>query len=168
MNTACSIRVTVKLYINIPFESTSHARVLFSHYHFRFSLPAIDWLGGVEYVTMLVDPVAKELAIRPSTRKNRASVKWANKYNQHMFSPTDIRAPHFLDRLYRLMCWDASMDYSVSGQLMYMVDGPMMLFALENASAEPRYETQLIISADPRDIVVVPITEIVTADSILI
>ena len=39
--------------------------------------------------------------------------------------------------------------------------------SIENASAEPRYETQLIISADPRDIVVVPITEIVTADSIL-
>lgn len=85
------------------------------------------------YVELLVHPIRKELAIRPTTKDNRYAIQWTNgtKNNQ---SPRTVAAKAYINTLYEIFSWDLENNYKLYGRVYRENLDSACIFAGTNAS----------------------------------
>jgi DNA invertase Pin-like site-specific DNA recombinase len=79
-----------------------------------FSTYGVQKFSGVPYVEILVHPGKMLLAVRPSAKDNRHSIRWS-KSNDAGMSPRIISGAAFLPTLYRLFGWQKDCKYRIRG-----------------------------------------------------
>lgn len=121
------------------FNSGSKISVTISLDGIRFGMDALQKLGSIPYVELLIHPIMHQLAVRPSKKEIRTSIKWASVVNEK-YHPKIISGAAFLSTVFELFGWNAEYRYRITGIRRQKDSETVLLFNL--------YETEVLISAE--------------------
>ncbi len=121
------------------FDSGSKINVSISAEGIRFGIDALQKLGRTLYVELLIHPGRHQLAVRPSKKETRTSVKWATAGNKKC-QPQMITGAAFLPMLFELFGWNTEYRYRITGARYQKNNETVLLFNL--------YETEVLIPAE--------------------
>lgn len=105
----------------------------------KFGMDALQKLDSVPYVELLIHPDLYLLAVRPSKKEIRTSVKWATAANVK-YHPKIITGAAFLPTLYDLFGWNVEYRYRITGVRHQKDNETFLLFNL--------HETEVLIPID--------------------
>lgn len=97
-------------------NSHNSPTILISYNKIKFSMECLRKLSKTQYIEMLIHPVERKIAIRPTTKDNRSAVKWANVLDG-IYTPREISAGAFYQTITNLMGWSPSIKYKIMGVL---------------------------------------------------
>lgn len=113
-------------------DSTHRPAVSFGDKRMSFSIACTRKFREKNYVELLINPVERKFAVRPTNKDNRSGVQFSI-HNHGAYSPRGIPATAFLDTIYSLFGWDAECKYRIIGSL-YEQDGELAyIFDADNA-----------------------------------
>lgn len=121
------------------FNAVSKIRVTISIKGIRFGTDALQKLECIPYVELLIHPRLHQLAVRPSKKEIRTSIKWATAANVK-YRPKMITGAAFLPTLFELFGWNAEYRYRITGVCRRKNKEKVLLFNL--------YETEVLIPAE--------------------
>ena len=111
------------------FESIRQPHAIFYQKRIKFSTSCVRKFGNNVYVEMLINPIKRQFAIRPTTKQNRNSVVFA-KLSEGKYIPKDVPAAAFTDTLYSLFGWNTDYKYRILGSLYEYDDEIAYIFEL--------------------------------------
>lgn len=103
------------------FETTRSPNVCFNHKQLKFSTACVRKFNKNNYVELLINPISRKFAIRPTTKDNRNAVEFSKPQAGKMF-PKEIPCAAFGDTVYFLFGWNIDYKYRILGSL-YEKDG---------------------------------------------
>lgn len=121
------------------FNSASKINVTISADGIRFGMDALQKLGSMLYVELLIHPQMYQLAVRPSKKEIRTSIKWATVSDEKRH-PKIITGAAFLPILFELFGWNEEYRYRITGIRRQKGNETVLLFNL--------YETEVLIPAE--------------------
>ena len=85
------------------------------------------------YVELLVHPLRKEIAVRPTNKDNRCAIQWANgvRGNRHSRS---VAAKAYIQTLYQIFGWEQDNNYKLYGRIYRDGQDAACIYAGTNAS----------------------------------
>ena len=85
------------------------------------------------YVELLVHPLRKEIAVRPTAKDNRCAIQWANgvRGNRHSRS---VAAKAYIQTLYQIFGWEQDNNYKLYGRIYRDGQDAACIYAGTNAS----------------------------------
>ena len=98
------------------FDSSSHSFVGFTGKTMKFSALCVKKFGTSSVIELLVHPLKKELAIRPTSPENRNRIVFSKKESLRII-PKQISTAAFSDTLYNIMGWKKDSRYKIQGSL---------------------------------------------------
>lgn len=116
------------------FESIRQPHAIFYQKRIKFSTSCVRKFGNNVYVEMLINPIKRQFAIRPTTKQNRNSVVFA-KLSEGKYIPKDVPAAAFTDTLYSLFGWNTDYKYRILGSLYEYDDEIAYIFETVNSEA---------------------------------
>lgn len=121
------------------FNSASKISVTISIGGMRFGMDALQKLDRIPYVELLIHPRLHQMAVRPSKKEVRTSVKWATAANVK-YHPKIITGAAFLPTMFELFGWNVEYSYRITGVRRQKDVETVLLFDL--------YETEVLIPAE--------------------
>ncbi|MCM1044343.1 MAG: recombinase family protein [Candidatus Gastranaerophilales bacterium] len=121
------------------FNEGSKISVTLSIDGMKFGIDALQKLDNVPYVELLIHPRLHQLAVRPSKKEIRSSIKWATAANIKYY-PKMITGAAFLPTLFELFRWNVEYRYRVTGIRRQKGSETVLLFDL--------HETVVLIPAE--------------------
>lgn len=103
------------------FETTRKPNVVFNHKSIKFSTACVRKFQKNTHIELLVNPISRKFAIRPTKETNRNSVVFS-KVEFGKYYPKDISTAAFSETLYSLFGWNTDYKYRILGEL-YEQDG---------------------------------------------
>ena len=103
------------------FETTRKPNVVFNHKSIKFSTACVRKFAKNTHIELLVNPISRKFAIRPTKETNRNSVVFS-KVEFGKYYPKDISTAAFSETLYSLFGWNTDYKYRILGEL-YEQDG---------------------------------------------
>ena len=85
------------------------------------------------YVELLVHPLRKEMAVRPTTKDNRCAIQWANGARGNRQS-RPVAAKAYIQTLYQIFGWERENNYKLYGRIYRDGQDAACIFAGTNAS----------------------------------
>ena len=85
------------------------------------------------YVELLVHPLRKEIAVRPTTKDNRCAIQWANGPQGYRHS-RPVSAKAYIQTLYQIFGWEQDNNYKLYGRIYRDGQDAACIFAGTNAS----------------------------------
>lgn len=116
------------------FETTRNPNVIFNHKSIKFSTACVRKFGKDNHIELLVNPISRKFAIRPTSESNRNSVVFS-KVEFGKYYPKEISTAAFSETLYSLFGWNTDYKYRILGSL-YEQDGELAyLFDVKESEA---------------------------------
>ncbi len=116
------------------FETTRSPNVCFNHKQLKFSTACVRKFNKNSYVELLINPISRKFAIRPTTKDNRNAVEFSKPQAGKMF-PKEIPCAAFGDTVYFLFGWNIDYKYRILGSL-YEQDGEIAyIFDVKDSEA---------------------------------
>ena len=116
------------------FETTRQPHIVFYHKKIKFSTAIIRKFGKSNYVELLINPISRKFAVRPSTPNNRNAIVFS-KLELGIYYPKDIASAAFSETVYSLFGWNTDYKYRILGSL-YEQDGEMAyIFDVKDSEA---------------------------------
>ena len=103
------------------FDVVSRPVVTFQGKKIKFSTECIRKFGSKNYVELLINPMERKFAVRPTDTQNRSGV-YFSKVSNGIYYPKDVPAGAYGDTLYSLFGWNKDYKYRIIGYL-YEQDG---------------------------------------------
>ena len=107
-----------------------------------FGMEGIKKMNNIEYVELLIHPIKKTLAVRPSTKENRNAVKWS-RYAESGRKPSPISSRAFTKTIFAMLGWRTDCKVRVIGVRKQNDTEAVLLFDLT--------ETELFIPNNPTE-----------------
>ena len=85
------------------------------------------------YVELLVHPLRKEIAVRPTAKDNRCAIQWANGPQGYRHS-RPVSAKAYIQTLYQIFGWEQDNNYKLYGRIYRDGQDAACIFAGTNAS----------------------------------
>ena len=98
------------------FNSSRRPSVTFGDKQIKFSMECIRKFDAKNYVELLVNPIERKFAIRPTDKKNRNGVL-LSKVSNTVYYPRVIPMAAFADTLFSLFGWNTDCKYRIIGSL---------------------------------------------------
>lgn len=102
-------------------DSTHRPAVIFGDNRMSFSIACTRKFREKNFVELLINPVERRFAVRPTNKENRSGVQFSM-HNHGAYSPRGISATAFLSTIYGLFGWKTGCKYRIIGSL-YEQDG---------------------------------------------
>lgn len=116
------------------FDSAHRPVVTFGDRQIKFSVACVRKFGDKNHVELLVNPINRKFAVRPTNAKNRNSVVFS-KSSGGIFYPREISAAAYIETLFNLFGWNTDYKYRIIGSLLEQ-DGEMAyVFDIANSEA---------------------------------
>ena len=96
------------------FDDQNIPAVTLSQKEIRFNQTCISNMSSGNYVELLIHPLKKELAIRPTVQDNRYAVQWS-KGSKKNGETRGIACKAFIDTLFKIMGWNNDYRYRLYG-----------------------------------------------------
>ena len=98
------------------FSTHSNPTVTFADRKIKFSAECIKKFGAKNYVELLINPVERKFAVRPTDPSNRNGVLISKTYGGRP-QPRDIPSAAFSDTVFSLFGWNTDCKYRMTGVL---------------------------------------------------
>ncbi len=121
------------------FNAASKITVTISIDGMKFGMDALQKLDSIPYVELLIHPHRHQLAVRPSKKEIRTSIKWATAADVK-YHPKIITGAAFLPTLFELFEWNTEYRYRITGIRRKKDNETILLFDL--------HETEVLIPKD--------------------
>lgn len=98
------------------FENTCDPHVCFYHKRIKFSAACVRKFDKSNCIEMLINPISRRFAIRPTASDNRNAVVFS-KMSCGKYQPKVISTAAFSETVYTLFGWNTDYKYRISGSL---------------------------------------------------
>lgn len=116
------------------FENTRNPHVCFNHKKIKFSTACVRKFDKNNYIEMLINPISRKFAIRPTTSDNRSAVMFS-KLDNGKYQPKELSTAAFSETVYSLFGWNTDYKYRILGSL-YEQDGEIAyIFDVKDSEA---------------------------------
>lgn len=116
------------------FETTQAPSVSFNHKKIKFSTSCVRKFGKDNSIELLINPISRKFAIRPTTPNNRNAVVFS-KVEFGKYYPKDVSTAAFSETVYSLFGWNTDYKYRILGSL-YEQDGEIAyIFDVKDSEA---------------------------------
>ena len=105
------------------FNPLNRATVVLSDQKIKFNTTCVRKFGNKNRVEILINPLERKLAVRPTDKANRNSVIFSKK-EDGTYLPREIPASAFIGTLFELFGWKLDCKYRIIGSL-YETDTEM-------------------------------------------
>lgn len=105
------------------FDSNRRPAISFSNRRIKFNAPCIRKFASQTYAELLINPIERKLAIRPSDKSNRSAVI-ISKLSNKRYTPREVPAAAFYDTIFSIFEWNKDYKYRIIGSL-YEKDGEL-------------------------------------------
>ena len=116
------------------FDNTGRPFVTFTDKQIKFSAECVKKFGEKNCIELLINPVEKKFAIRPTDTSNRSGVLFS-KTKDGKFRPRDIPAAAFGGTVFSLFGWNTDCKYRIIGFLYENENELAYIFDAENSEA---------------------------------
>lgn len=123
------------------FETTRNPNVTFNHKKIKFSTACVRKFDKNNHIEMLINPISRKFAIRPTTADNRSSVVFS-KLDFGKYYPKDVSTAAFSETLYSLFGWNTDYKYRILGSL-YEQDGEIA-YVFDVKDSEAYFKTYVL------------------------
>ena len=96
------------------FEEKRIPSIMFARGTIKFSNSCVRNMNCGDYVELLVHPIRKKIAIRPTTKDNKFALQWA-KGTEKSPLPRIIACKAYFDTLYQIFDWKTDYTYKLYG-----------------------------------------------------
>ncbi|MCH5186219.1 MAG: recombinase family protein, partial [Oscillospiraceae bacterium] len=115
------------------FENTRNPNICFYHKKIKFNTACVRKFDK-NNIELLINPISRKFAIRPTTPDNRNGVIFS-KLDRGKYFPKDISTAAFSETVYSLFGWNTDYKYRVLGSL-YEHDGEIAyIFDMKDSEA---------------------------------
>lgn len=104
--------------------------ILITHKKVRFNLISLHKFQNTDYIELLIHTAEGLLAVRPSMKEKRNSIRWS-KFSEVKKVPKDIGIAAFIPTLYELCGWNTKYTYRCLGQFHQKGEEMILLFNLK-------------------------------------
>ena len=108
-----------------PFMTISHKEIMFSS-------KCLRKFDGNQYIEILISPDKRLIAVRPSEKGKKNSLRWA-KYKDGSMIPRKISGVAFLGTIYEILGWNLSWNYRIQGTYYNHDNLPVLIFDMSDA-----------------------------------
>ena len=105
------------------FDSNRRPAISFSDRRIKFNAPCVRKFAPSTYAELLINPIERKLAIRPTDKSNRSSVI-ISKLSNKRYTPREVPAAAFYDTNFSIFEWNKDYKYRIIGSL-YEQDGEL-------------------------------------------
>lgn len=130
------------------FDTPHRPYVTFADRKIKFNTDCIRKLGSKNYVELLINPITKKIAIRPTDKDNRQGV-YCSTLSYKVYYPKDIPAAAFFDTIYRLFGWNTEYKYKINGAI-YEKEGEIV-FIFDAADCETYFKSYMLPRQETTD-----------------
>lgn len=123
------------------FETTRSPNVTFNHKKIKFSTAVVRKFGKNNYVELLINPISRRFAVRPTTPDNRNAVV-CSRLDFGVYYPKDIATAAFSETIYSLFGWNTDYKYRILGSL-YEQDGEIA-YIFDVRDSEAYFKTYVL------------------------
>lgn len=123
------------------FDSPRKPHAILYHKFMTFSTTCVRKFGNQNYIELLINPISRKLAIRPTTKENRNSIMFA-KPEKGVMHPRTIPTAAFSETLFNLLGWNIENKYRVLGTL-YEQDGELA-YVFDTQDSEAYFKPNVI------------------------
>ncbi len=103
------------------FDANNRPHISFQDRKLKLSAACTRRFGAQNYIELLVNPIERKFAVRPTSKDNRRGV-FCSKPRKGDYYPIDISASAFTGTLYKMFGWNMEYRYRIIGTL-YEKDG---------------------------------------------
>lgn len=107
----------------------------------KFSTACVRKFGTQNYIEILINPISRKLAIRPTTKENRNSVM-ASKPEKGILYPRLIPTAAFSETMFNLLGWNIEYKYRILGTL-YEQDG-VVAYIFDTVDSEAYFKPNVL------------------------
>ena len=116
------------------FDTTRKPTVSIGDRKIKFSAEIVRRFGNNNYVELLINPIERKFAVRPTDTSNRSGVYFSKSTDGKM-QPREIPASAFMDTLFSLFDWNTDCRYRIAGTLMETDGQTAYIFDAEESEA---------------------------------
>lgn len=127
------------------FDNPRQPHAMISHKNIQFNTICVRKFGNQNYIELLINPISRKLAIRPTTKENRNAIMFAKPENGVM-RPKAISTAAFSSTMFNLLGWNTECKYKILGSL-YEQDGEIA-YIFEVADSEAYFKSN-VLSSNP-------------------
>lgn len=123
------------------FESGKRPYIYFESNKLKFSTACVQKFGAVNNIELLIHPVDRKFAIRPSSKDNRSSMVFSKPENG-IYKPRLISSAAFSDTVFSIMGWNTECRYRIQGVL--FEQGGEFAYIFDGADTEAFFKSSSI------------------------
>lgn len=116
------------------FDAPRRPFVTFHDKRITFSVECARKFAEKNQIELLINPISRKIAIRPTDNKNRNAVILSKK-TEGKYQPKDIHATAFIDTVYSILGLNSSYRYRIIGTLLERNDEVAYIFDAANSEA---------------------------------
>ncbi|MBR2403487.1 MAG: recombinase family protein [Lachnospiraceae bacterium] len=120
-----------------------HANI--QHRFIQFNTACVRKFGNQNYIELLINPITRQLAIRPTTKENRKAIMFAKPDNGVM-KPRQITTAAFSETMFNLLGWNTDYKYRILGSL-YEQDGEIA-YIFDTVDSEAYFKPHILPKAN--------------------
>lgn len=126
------------------FDTARQPFITFVDRTIKFSTPCVRKFGSKNFVELLINPVEKRIAVRPTDESNRNGVYFSRSTNG-VFQPKEISASAFIGRIFNIMGWKPENRYRIQGSL--YEEGSELAYIFTGENTEVYLNTYVLASS---------------------
>ena len=115
------------------FDDQQVPAVIFHNDSIHFNQSCLRKMACENYIEILVHPIQRKIAIRPTTKENRNKIQWATG-SKTMQSPRTISCKAYIRTLFQIFGWDPDFKYKLYGVIYHDEKCNACIFSDINAS----------------------------------
>ena len=123
------------------FDTNTRPAISFSDRRIKFNAPCVRKFAPNTFAELLINPVERKLAIRPTDKSNRNAIV-VSTLSSKRYTPREVPASAFYDTIFSLLDWNRDHKYRIIGSL-YEQDGEVA-FIFDAANSEAYLQSYMI------------------------
>lgn len=131
------------------FDYTSRPAVTFESKHIKFGIDCVRKFGDKNYIELLINPIERKFAIRPTDKSNRCGVLLSKITHKKEYQPRYISSAAFSDTIFSLFGWNKEYKYRIIGSL--YENGTELAYIFDTINSEAYLKSYILPKQDTED-----------------
>ncbi len=128
------------------FDFSSRPSVTFESKRIKFGIDCVRKFGERNYVELLINPIERKFAIRPTDKSNRCGVLFSTLTHGKEYQPRHISSAAFSDTLFSLFGWNNEYKYRIIGSL--YESGNELAYIFDAINSEAYFKSYILPKQD--------------------
>ena len=127
------------------FDSARQEYITFANKSMKLSSACVKKFGAKNTIELLVHPLEKKFAVRPTSKENRNRIV-ISKYGGAGYVPKQISTAAFSDTIFRIMSWKNEYRYRILGSL--YENGDEIAYIFDAADSQAYFKSNILSNSE--------------------